>query len=130
MNDLKQMTDQQLNDALRILLGWTKIGEHPDGHFGCWQTPEGRMLGNITGGKGMDYCNDPTASLEVQARALEVYPISYTKNLMWGRWRGELADYTQLDNEEWIKLSAIRSLLNASPRERAEAAYMTLSNRD
>ncbi|OBA07849.1 hypothetical protein A9P44_00410 [Paenibacillus polymyxa] len=119
---VKDMTNQQLNDALRILLGWTKIGEHPDGHFGCWKTPEGKMSGHLTSGKEPDYCNDAAASLEVQAAACEVHPntyIRYLEKIKWGQSTG------------WkVSNRVVAQLCNASPRERAEAAYMTLSSKN
>jgi hypothetical protein len=123
-----QLTDQQLNDELRLLLGWTKIGEHPDGHFGCWKTPEGKMWGNLTCGKEPDYCGDPAASLEVQAKAKEVNASEYIK---------ELAEIKNIDvyhidwsqhrlDDYFIQLEAVADLADARPRERAEAAYITL----
>lgn len=110
-----QLTDQQLNDELRLLLGWTKIGEHPDGHFGCWKTPEGKMWGNLTCGKEPDYCGDPAASLEVQTAAIKVST----------RYVDTLVEVMKPENMAYSR-ACVAELLTATPRERAEAAYITL----
>ncbi len=67
-----------------------------------------------------DYCKDTAASLEVQAKAIEIDDDLYVREL--GRVRGERY-------AEYYKTSSIAKILNASPRERAEAAYLTFKNR-
>jgi hypothetical protein len=118
MTQVQTMTNQQINDELRLLLGWTKIGEHPDGHFGCWRTPDGKMWGQLTCGKEPDYCTDAAASLEVQTKAIEVSADKYVSNLD--------ARINTIAMEDNWRNHEIARLLTASPRERAEAAYITL----
>ncbi|MDH6427246.1 MULTISPECIES: hypothetical protein [unclassified Paenibacillus] len=64
-----------------------------------------------------NYCNDPAASLEVQAKAIEVDSVGYVRNLEIAKWKKIMAPLARKE---------VSVLLNASPRERAEAAYITL----
>lgn len=105
MTEVSKMTDQYLNGELAQLMGYPVL-------------PSVDYL--------PQYCTDPAASLEVQATAIAKDRNGYIRNLMFVCWRGEKRDYANLDDEEWVKLSAIASLLTATPRQRAEAAYMTL----
>ncbi|OME06737.1 hypothetical protein BSK60_32145, partial [Paenibacillus odorifer] len=66
MTQVKDKTDQQLNRALAELMGWTDFKE--DAHGGTWATAPDYRWTN----KRPDYCSDPAASLEVQAKAIEV----------------------------------------------------------
>ncbi|MEK4880159.1 MULTISPECIES: hypothetical protein [Paenibacillus] len=63
-----------------------------------------------------NYCTDPAASLEVQTKAIEVDHEGYLLNLMDAVYGGYVA----------ASSDRIAGLLTASPRERAEAAYITL----
>ncbi|MNO22846.1 hypothetical protein D3C76_126320 [compost metagenome] len=113
MTQVKDMTDQQLNQALAELMGYTVDKHRP-----------GRVLkGNISS-MPTDYCNDPAASQEVQAKAIEVDPKGYVKNLCFIKW-GEKQQMGGIG----LNYLAISRVLNASPRERAEAAYITLSSK-
>ncbi|MDP9676247.1 hypothetical protein J2W97_002242 [Paenibacillus jamilae] len=87
------MTDQQLNVTLAELTGF----------------PADKLTPN--------YCNDAAASLEVQAKAIEVSADKYVSNLDVIVNPDTIGDWT---NDE------IAKLLSATPRKRAEAAYMTL----
>ncbi|MEK3849894.1 MULTISPECIES: hypothetical protein [Paenibacillus] len=128
------MTDQQLNRWLAEYMGYT-ISEYKD-KWGWLMCPNGDNVHESLfpldelWGFVPNYCNDPAASLEVQAKAIEIDRVGYARRIMYICWGGEMSDYAELDDEEWIKVSAIGSLLTASPRERAEAAYMTLSIKD
>ena len=66
-----------------------------------------------------DYCNNPTASLEVQAKAIEVSAEKYVQALQISTSVCAVMQNSRKD---------IAVLLTASPRERAEAAYITLSS--
>ncbi|OMD76888.1 hypothetical protein [Paenibacillus odorifer] len=112
MTQVKDKTDQQLNRALAELMGWTDFKE--DGHGGMWATaPDFRWTNKMP-----DYCTDPAASLEVQAKAIEVDSVGYVRNLEIAKWEKIMAPLARKE---------VSVLLTASPRERAEAAYITLS---
>ncbi|MMZ56675.1 hypothetical protein D1872_185780 [compost metagenome] len=122
---VKDMTDQQLNRELAELMGFT-VGKshHNNFHY---------LIGNgvvISSPKWTEsaaweeipnYCNDPAASLEVQAKALEIDTDTYIRHL------GALICDRAADH---YNNKSIAKLLNAPPRQRAEAAYMTLSKQD
>ncbi|MGG1673544.1 hypothetical protein ACIFOE_23465 [Paenibacillus sp. NRS-1783] len=122
---VKDLTDKQLNRALAELMGYTvEIGPvtrlwrlMKDGKIKATSGESEELMWSYT----PDYCADPAASLEVQAKAIEVDSESYIKNLF-----GTVIspDFICLEYDQ------IASLLSASPRERAEAAYMTLSSQD
>ncbi|MEK5374235.1 hypothetical protein [Paenibacillus sp. FSL P2-0173] len=125
MIDMLDMTDQQLNRWLAEYMGYT-ISEYKD-KWGWLMCPNGDNVHESLfpldelWGFVPNYCNDPAASLEVQAKAIEVDAASYVQNLQEIKW-GHMFTETLLVR--------IAELINASPRQRAEAAYMTLSNRD
>ncbi|MFZ4916430.1 hypothetical protein [Paenibacillus sp. S29] len=118
------MTDQQLNRALAEFMGYS-VTIYTN-NFGWLIAPNGDTAQEslVTIDEAWDhapnYCNDPAASLEVQAAACEVHPNTYIRNLekiKWGQSTG------------WkVSNRVVAQLCNASPRERAEAAYMTLSS--
>lgn len=101
MSELQWMLDQHLNIALAEIT--------------CFP------INKLT----PDYCNDSAASLEIQALAIAKNAINYLANLSeviepdepGYQQEGELIAYTL---EHTIKM------LVATPRQRAEAAYMTL----
>jgi hypothetical protein len=62
-----------------------------------------------------DYCTDPAASLEVQTAAIKV-SIRYVDTLV---------EVMKPENMAYSR-ACVAELLNATPRERAEAAYITL----
>jgi len=116
MTQVKDKTDQQLNRALAELMGWTNFRE--GGHEIIWGDPPDDRWTNMM----PDYCNDATATAELQARAIVVNEFQYIENL---------AAITQADTAWGFKdgrmqTQGISWLLTASPRERAEAAYITL----
>lgn len=114
MIDMLDMTDQQLNMHLEILLG-AKEDRHRKGNVikGDYSTSP------------KDYCVDPAASLEVQARAIELDAEGYVLNLS-----NQVAESLLRKTTSPYYGTLVSRMLNASPRERAEAAYMTLSNLD
>lgn len=60
------------------------------------------------------------ADLEVQAKAIEVDAREYVRNLQELKWECSFSG---------ISMKKAAELLTASPRERAEAAYITLSSK-
>lgn len=118
MTQVQDMIDEKLDFALGDQLGWVNAW---DGKRLVWidgETNEFRR-------KVTDWhpSTDPAASLEVQAKAIEVDPKGYVKNLCFIKW-GEKKQMGGIG----LNYLAISRVLNASPRERAEAAYITLSS--
>ncbi|KYG95709.1 hypothetical protein ABEW24_23970 [Paenibacillus jamilae] len=119
-----EMTDQQLDKALAELMGYAVEKEATGGYALKYNgEDQGKrwMRAVFAWEQAPDYCTDPAASLEVQAKAVEVDAASYVQNLQEIKW-GYMFTETLLVR--------IAELINASPRERAEAAYMTLSSQD
>lgn len=117
MTQVKDKTDQQLNRALAELMGWTNFRE--GGHEIVWGDPPDDRWTNMM----PDYCTDPAASLEVQKAGCKDRFYWYIQSLSKivgadGYWDSGSLDY-----------EGIALLLNASPRERAEAAYITLNSK-
>ncbi|AJW69273.1 hypothetical protein GMA19_03059 [Paenibacillus polymyxa E681] len=107
---VKDMTNEQLNIALDVLLG-AKVDRGRPGNV---------IKGNYSASP-KDYCTDPAASLEVQAKAIELDAALYLKTLstkVYG------STYEKVEKYDLIALIEVKRLLLASPRERAEAAYM------
>lgn len=113
MTQLQTMSDEKLDFTLADQLGWVNAW---DGIRLVWldgKTNEFRR-------KVTDWhpSTDPAASLEVQAKALEVDAAAYIQHL----------DFRVIPSgcrEQW-GYDEVKLLLAANPRERAEAAYMTL----
>lgn len=116
MTQVKEMTNQQLNRALAVALG-CQVEEHSGTVFFFTIRPNGKRLYHQLS----DYAGDAAASLEVQTAACkanyELY-VDSLANLFWGHLKGW--DNSQYHREE------IAHMFNATPRERAEAAYLTL----
>ncbi|KAA1180673.1 hypothetical protein [Paenibacillus sp. B2(2019)] len=124
MTQVKDKTDQQLNRALAELMGYSVTAKkgywlkNPDGTIIA--DPFSRSTEEIAWTWAPDYCTDPAASLEVQAKALELNYKAYIDHL------DEFVNTDELAICSEPSYRAIASLLLASPRERAEAAYVTL----
>jgi hypothetical protein len=121
MTQVKDMIDEKLDFALADQLGWVNAW---DGVRLVWldgKTNEFRR-------KVTDWhpSTDPAASLEVEKVAIEHDFDAYVQNLAIVKW-GEPDDDIE-DTAVWNKTMrySIAELLTASPRERAEAAYITL----
>ncbi len=130
MTQVKDKTDQHLNMVLAELMG-VKI----DFSEGIYQLTlsDGSSTHFLRKDEvykawelSTNYASDPAASLEVQAKAIEVDADEYVQNLAIVKW-GE-PDEDVEDTAVWNKTMrySIAELLTASPRERAEAAYITL----
>ncbi|WP_339814589.1 hypothetical protein [Paenibacillus sp. FSL R5-0928] len=117
MTQVKDMTDQQLNRALAELMGWNELVEYDDGAVYGFP-PDDRWSNRVP-----SYCNDSAASLEVEKSAIVAKAVEYMRNLAAIKWGRQ-------DTEEMTEISLVGAadLHTASPRERAEAAYITLSS--
>ncbi|KAA9007226.1 hypothetical protein F4V43_01695 [Paenibacillus spiritus] len=128
----KDMTDQQLNRALAELMGYTVYHYDKDVLGRCYfelTDPEGypeivlggeRKTEPEAWGDAPDYCTDPSASQEIEKVACKKQFYWYIQALSKvvgadGYWDSGALDY------EGIKL-----LLTATPRQMAEAAWMTM----
>ncbi|WP_342479482.1 hypothetical protein [Paenibacillus sp. FSL F4-0097] len=120
MTQVKDMIDEKLDFALAEQLGWVNAW---DGIRLLWL--DGKT--NEFRGKVTDWhpSTDPAASLEVQAKAIEVDAKMYVWNLSIVKWK-DAVEPEDIDGWESINLEDIGDLLTATPRERAEAAYITL----
>ncbi|OUS72999.1 hypothetical protein B1748_23610 [Paenibacillus sp. MY03] len=56
---------RELDDAIRLMLGWTKFREKEDGTFACWVTPEGKKWTYPSSGSLPRYSTDVSAAWEV-----------------------------------------------------------------
>ncbi|WP_339246832.1 hypothetical protein NST58_06515 [Paenibacillus sp. FSL R10-2796] len=125
MTQVKNKTNQQLNMVLAELMGYKVRLKgscywlvNPTGEESA--NPFGRNSEEIAWTWVPDYCTDPAAILEVQAKALELNYKAYIDHL------DEFVNTDELTICSEPSYRAIASLLLASPRERAEAAYITL----
>jgi hypothetical protein len=134
MIDMLDMTDQQLNRALAELMGYRVVNLNPEWwrNKAYWVLNEpleerqhiGKGTEDEAWREAPDYCKDTAASLEVQAKAIELDRVAYVNNLY------EVCYEFKRDKDSvWDEIN-IAFLLNASPRQRAEAAYITLSSQD
>lgn len=107
------MIDEKLDFALAGFLGWVNVW---DGVRLIWVDGVTKELQR----KVTDWqpSIDAATSLEVQTKAIEVDEDGYFTNLL--RVKGVLESPSLLD--------AYNAIALASPRERAKAAYMTLSS--
>lgn len=120
--DNKDMTNSELNRALAELMG-NKIGRKVDYGFKPEYDRDVIALPNDRYKFIPDYCTDPAASLEVQTAAIARDRDDYLNNLT-----GVVTGYYPKSinwDIEWEN-DVIAQLIQATPRERAEAAYLTL----
>ncbi|WP_340398006.1 hypothetical protein NST50_14010 [Paenibacillus sp. FSL E2-0202] len=124
-----QMTDHQLNRALAELKGYTVYHYDKDVPERCYYLlvdPTGdystieRPTEAIAWLDAPWFTGDPAASLEVQAKAIEVDAQKYVRALQ---------DTKYAESAANLGLIRVSGLLTASPRERAEAAYITLNSK-
>ncbi|MNW56482.1 hypothetical protein D3C74_341990 [compost metagenome] len=128
MIDMLDMTDQQLNKELAILMGY-KVVAH-DHYRHQLIAPEGCSskyleVTEMEAWRGApNYCLNPAASLEVQAVAINKDEEGYIRNWLLNKHGKSVMAFTA------VSLRTAAEIANSSPRERAEAAYMTLSSQD
>ncbi|OME58202.1 hypothetical protein BSK59_08440 [Paenibacillus odorifer] len=138
MTQVKDKTDQQLNRALAELMGWRVIQSHTAETGGG--SPYYQLVAPGYGGRHYrepedtwksvpDYCTDPAASLEVQAKAIADNKLIYLNALLSLVSPGEDIQFGLGGSMEVVgyNIDGTSAMLTASPRERAEAAYITLS---
>lgn len=133
MTQVQTMTNQELNRALAELMGFeVQVSEGETEYFavvfngwtyGMWSITEEEAWKDAP-----DYCTDPAASLEVQTAAIAKDAEKYVRNLAMLKW-GDAVDPEEVSEWPCINIQAVGDLLNAKPRERAEAAYITLSSK-
>lgn len=128
MTQVKEWSNQELNRKLAELMGY-KMHIYDDGTYGLLRPDGTSFIGRYEEIDKMvswlcapSYCTDPAASLEVQAAACKVHFDWYIQALSKvvgadGYWDSGALDY-----------KGIKLLLTATPRERSEAAYKTLSS--
>jgi hypothetical protein len=124
MTQVQTMTHPELNRALAELMGYTV---EPSVQIGVFRLMKGGKIQatssvpeELVWSYAPDYAGDPAASLEVQTAAMKVYAEYYVLHLT-----DVVAPHSP---DEW-EIATIIALLSASPRERAEAAYITLSSK-
>ncbi|MEK3717947.1 hypothetical protein [Paenibacillus sp. FSL R7-0333] len=133
MTQVKEWSNQELNRRLAELMGYTVIdfsyADDPDNYdyfkvvneageqFGEDRDSEEEAWDEVP-----NYSGNAAASLEVQTAAIVKDPENFMRNLVAVRWdRQDAAEMKELS------LVGAADLHLASPRERAEAAYITLS---
>lgn len=115
MTQVKEWSNQELNRKLAELMGWTEI--YLSHRMLCGNAPDDRESIRIP-----DYCTDPAASLEVEKAAVKMNAKKYF-NCLENLIHPELEGCP--DSDAWFA-DEIAEFVNATPRERAEAAYITL----
>lgn len=130
MTQVQTMTNPELNRALAELMGW-KIREYRYTNTFTIIMPNGRIGGreaksvDEAWADAPDYCTDPAASQEVEKAAIVADKQKYVLTL----WEVMHPVDEQNEDEEYYAgwyVDAVAEFLTASPRERAEAAYITL----
>ncbi|MFB5761122.1 hypothetical protein [Paenibacillus medicaginis] len=114
-----QMADGDLNLKLAELMGWKSGGDPNKKRDFVWWIDENRFRLP----EKWNPCTDHTASLEVQAAAIAKDKHGYLNNLA-----GIITEVYPRDlnwDIVWTN-DEIISFITATPRQRAEAAYMTL----
>lgn len=125
-----QMTNAELNRALAELMGYSvkrsnnKFRLHlPENTSGWTYNSEESAWEDAP-----DYCADPAASIEVQAAAIAANKVGYLNNLLSLVSPGEDIQFGLGGSMEVVgyNIDGTSAMLVATPRQRAEAAYMTL----
>lgn len=118
MTQVKEMTNTELNRKLALLMGWQAGGDPNKKRDFVWWIDDNRFRLP----EEWSPCSDPAASLEVEQAAIKADAAGYMRNLVAVKWgRQDSAELTELS------LVGAADLHTATPRERAEAAYQTLS---
>lgn len=130
MTQVQTMTNPELNRKIAELMGYSVVLR---GERYVLLNPNGNRNWHVTFCNDEqeawlhtpDYCTDPAASMEVQAAALKFNTVEYVRNLAISTW-GEAVDEDEVLEWSGIGMDHIGDLLDAKPRERAEAAYITM----
>ncbi|WP_438498052.1 hypothetical protein [Paenibacillus sp. IHBB 3054] len=113
MTQVQTMTTPELNRALAVLMGYTEDKRYP-----------GRVIKGTAVTMPKDFCTDPAASLEVQEKATRIDAGGYIQNLLTVMF-GETVYEREFSNRLLDFMTAAK-INNSTPRQRAEAAYITL----
>lgn len=136
MTQVQTMTNPELNRALAELMGFEVKGSEGETEYfavvfngwtyGMWSITEEEAWKDAP-----DYCTDPGASLEVQTAAIAKDKLAYLNKL--------LSMVSPIDDIQFglggamevvgYNIDGTAAIATASPRERAEAAYITLSSK-
>jgi hypothetical protein len=122
MTQVQEWSNKQIDVALAKLCGYEIYAEE----FSLSHELVVRYVDakGLNGLRFFSPSTDPAASLEVQTAAIVKDAEKYMRNLAAVRWvRQDAAEMTELS------LIGAADLHLASPRERAEAAYITLSSK-
>ncbi|QUL57545.1 hypothetical protein KDC22_14340 [Paenibacillus tritici] len=131
MTQVQEWSNAELNRKLAELMGYTVIQSHDAKEGGgapLYQLTGPGFTGRYdrkpenTWKSVPNWSSDPAASLEVQTAAIEKSQVDYLLNL------SKVTNPNADDFAPWTPTEIIK-LLTASPRERAEAAYITLSSK-
>jgi hypothetical protein len=136
MTQVQTMTNQQLNRKIAELMGYTV---EPSVQNGVYRLIKGGKIQatssvpvELIWSYAPDYAGDPATSLEVQTAAIAKDDEGYVRTLYTVQARAKTGmNINPNDIKHWpnMSISIIAILLSASPRERAEAAYITLSSK-
>jgi hypothetical protein len=131
MAEVSKMTDQQLNRALAELMGYRveryEVTPFKGGRFkllkdGQQVSPEGCFTEDSALMFAPYYCTDPAASLEVQAAAIAKDAEGYIRNLS----IIQSGPDPKVEDMVAIDLILAARMCNATHRQRAQAAFLTL----
>ncbi|MEK5469312.1 hypothetical protein MKY64_30370 [Paenibacillus sp. FSL R7-0210] len=136
MIQVQTMADSELNLALALLCGHREISDREDvenqrqrnDHAGSGVVV---LYGNHyivrANGKYGTWapCTDPAASLEVQTAAIAKDPEKYIRNMS----IVQCGPDPKVHEMVGVDLKGAARIADAKPRERAEAAYITLSSK-
>lgn len=124
MTQVQQMSDAAINRGLTELLGYKVVRDESTGMYRM-VNPQGKEFGMSRPTEGLvwheyayPFSTDPAASMEVQATAIAKNGELYVRRL----------NLCFMSDHVWDALypDQIAVLLTATPRQRAEAALMTL----
>lgn len=114
MTQVKEWSNPELNRALAELMGYTESGQF-------YLNSEGEIAHVVV---TWHPASDPAASLEVQTAAMKANPALYCDTLD----RLVNPKFCEGKGEYWHE-TEVYGLIDVRPRERAEAAYITLSSK-
>lgn len=113
IEDVKQWSDERLEVAIATLLGWTQIY----GRSGEYLHESGVVLRSHI----RQYASDITYAREVQEKAIEANAEGFVCNLI------NIMDGGIFYTSDGFDLYGVSKLLQATPRQISEAAYLTLT---
>lgn len=134
MTQVQTMTNPELNRALAELMGYSVSSEQGRG-YGL-KNPAGVIIADpfsrnteeIAWSWAPNYCSSPAASLEVQTAAIAINKLVYLNKLLSMVSPSDDIQFGLGGTMEVVgyNIDGTAAMLSATPRERAEAAYITL----